>query len=225
MGSGAYGPSGSRAEPWPCFQNQAMGPSVVGRRAALLGGLASLGAGAAPGDTAIPIDCSNGRCLVPVVLDGRVARMLLDTGAELTLVTGAAAARLALRPDAWVGTTLRGAGGLVERRANVDVGVARLGGVRLFQRLPGGGLSLPVTNSDLGGADGLLGGDVLRHFVLDLDIPGARLALRGPATPSHPRSAVPLQSLRGDLLLAQVRLDGHALTGLVDTGASVSLIN
>jgi predicted aspartyl protease len=199
--------------------------SAVGRRAALLGGLASLGAGAAPGEIEIRIDCSNGRCLVPVALDGRVARMRLDTGAELTLVTRAAVARLGLRPDPWVGTTLRGAGGLVERRANVDVGVAQLGGVKLFQRLAGGGLSLPVTNSDLGDADGLLGGDVLRHYVLDLDIPRARLALHRPGMPSHPDGAVPLQSLRGDLLLAQVRLDGRALTGLVDTGASASLIN
>jgi predicted aspartyl protease len=199
--------------------------SSIGRRAALLAGLASLGAAAAPGDIAIPIDVSGGRCLVPVRLDGRVARMILDTGAEISIVTGAAMARLGLRRDPWVGTTLRGAGGLVERRANVDVGVALLGGVKLIQHPPSSGLSLPVTSSDLGGADGLLGGDVLRHYVLDLDIPGARLALRGPETTPNSNGDVKLQSLRGDLLLAPVVLDGHALTGLVDTGASVSLIN
>ena len=198
---------------------------MIGRRGALFGGLASLGAGAAPGDIAIPIDVSGRRCVVPVRLDGRVARMVLDTGAEISVITGAAMARFGLRRDPWVGTTLRGAGGLVERRANVDVGVAQLGGVKLIQHPPGGGLSLPVTSSDLGGADGLLGGDVLRHYVLDLDIPGGRLALHAPDNAQRGNSAVKLQLLRGDLLLAPVQLDGRTLTGLVDTGASVSLIN
>jgi predicted aspartyl protease len=203
-----------------------MSSSRFGRRAALLGGLASLGAGAPPGDIAIQIDVSDGRCLVPVRLDGRAARMILDTGAEISVITGAAMARLRLRRDAWVGTTLRGAGGLVERRANVDVSVAQLGEVRLVQHLPVAGLSLPVTSSDLGGdADGLLGGDVLRHYEVDLDIPGARLALHGPEAPPRGDSGIKLQLLRGDLLLAPVTLDGHALTGLVDTGASTSLIN
>lgn len=197
----------------------------IARRRVLLGGLSSLGAGAAPGDIAIPIEVSDGRCVVPVSLDGRGARMILDTGAEISVITGAAMARIGLRRDPWVGTTLRGAGGLVERRANVDVGVALLGGVRLVQHLPAGGLSLPVTSSDLGGADGLLGGDVLRHYVIELDIPGARLALHAPNTTPHGNGEVKLQLLRGDLLLAPVVLDGHALTGLVDTGASTSLIN
>ena len=81
---------------------------MMRRRAVLLSGLASLGASAAPSDAAIPIDVSNGSCLVPVLLDRRLARMRLDTGAEVTLVTHAAVARLGLRPDPWVGTTLRG---------------------------------------------------------------------------------------------------------------------
>jgi predicted aspartyl protease len=199
--------------------------SPIGRRAALLGGLASLGAAAAPGEAAIPIDVSRGRCILPVLLDGRVARMVLDTGAELTVVTRAAVARLGLRPDPWVGTTLRGAGGLLERHANADAVSAQAGGIKLFQGQPGRGLSLPVTSSDLGGADGLLGGDVLRHYTLDLDIPNARLVLRGAVAPAQTAGAVLLQPLRRDLLLAPVQLDGHALTALLDTGAAASLIN
>jgi len=197
----------------------------VGRRAALLGGLASLVAAAAPRATAIPIEVANGRCLVPVLLDGRPARMVLDTGAELTMVTRAAVARLGLRPDPWVSTTLRGAGGLVERHANVDIRVALAGPVALFQNRPGGGLNLPVTSSDLGGADGLLGGDILQHYTLDLDIPGATLALGAMHPPAAPPQAVKLQLLRRNLLLAPVLLDGHSLTALVDTGASASLLN
>ena len=199
-----------------------MGLHCVGRRAALLGGLVSAIGAAAPRGTAIPIEVINGQCLVPVLLDGRPARLVLDTGSELTMVTRAAVARLGLRPDPWVSTTLRGAGGLLERHANVDIRTALAGTVPLFQRGPGSGLSLPVTSSDLGGADGLLGGDVLQHYTLDLDMPAARLALGAMHTPAH---AVQLQPLRRVLLLAPVRLDGHSLVALVDTGASASLVN
>jgi hypothetical protein len=148
--------------------------------------------------------------------------MLLDTGAELTILTSAAVARVGLRPDPWVSTSMRGAGGLVERRANVDVRMALAGTVPLFQRQPGAGLILPVTTSGLGGADGLLGGDVLRHCTIALDIQAARLSLNA-APPGA--GAVRLQSLRRNLLLAPVELDGHRLLALVDTGASRSLIN
>ncbi len=36
---------------------------------------------------------------------------------------------------------------------------------------------------------------------------------------------MPLTALRGNLLLAPVRLDGRALTALIDTGAAASLVN
>jgi hypothetical protein len=82
-------------------------------------------------------------------------------------------------------------------------------------------LSLAVTNLDLAGADGLLGGDMLRHVTLDLDFPQATLTL-GPARVA---SEVPLRLLWPDLLLAELRLDGCNLTALVDTGATFSLVN
>jgi predicted aspartyl protease len=200
----------------------------IGRRAAVLGSLAMLAA-AAPRPhavaTDIPIDIVGGRCFVRVRLDNRPATLLLDTGAETTLLCEAAANRLLLRPDAWVSTTLRGAGGLLERHANVDVRVAMAGAVRLFQNRNDAGLNLPVTTADLAGADGLLGGDVLRNFALDLDLPASRAALLPPrAAPPMP-GAVRLQALRRTLLLAPVSLDGHALTALLDTGSSMSMLN
>jgi hypothetical protein len=50
--------------------------------------------------TDIPIDIVGGRCFVRVRLDNRPATLLLDTGAETTLLCEAAANRLLLRPDA-----------------------------------------------------------------------------------------------------------------------------
>jgi predicted aspartyl protease len=194
------------------------------RRALLLGAGAGLAARATPFG-AVSVDVSGGRCLVPVTLDGRAARLVLDTGAERTLLTDAACVRLGLRRDRWVATTLRGAGGLLERRANVDVASARAGPVALFQLLPEDGLTLPVTSTDLAGADGLLGGDVLRHFVVELDAQRGLLGLHALETEAPAARALPLRSLRGDLLLAPVWLDGHALVALLDTGAATSLIN
>ncbi len=192
--------------------------AAIGRRAAIAGGAAAL---MAAGNAAIPLRIEGGLCLVPVSLDGRDASMVLDTGAERSILTQQAAARLRLRRDLWIGTTLRGGGGMLERFANAAINRAQAGGVVLFQRAPGTGLSLPVTGSDLGGADGLLGGDVLRHFTLVLDVPAARLVLL-----SAPMAgAVRLTPWRGDLLLAPVRLDGRALVALVDTGAAGTLIN
>lgn len=162
--------------------------------------------------------------MLPVSLDGKIARMVLDTGAERSTVTRAAAARLRLRPDRWVGTTLRGAGGLVEYFPNVDVAVARYRTARLAQRADATWLSLAVTDADLGGADGLLGADILRHFVVDVDLRRSRVALQIPGAPER-SGGIPLQPLPQWLVLAPVRADGHELIALVDTGASVSLIN
>ncbi len=193
---------------------------LAGRRAVMLGGAAALIA-AANAPRGIALSLARGACLVRVLLDGRAALMVLDTGAERSILTQEATARLRLRRDPWIGTTLRGAGGLLERYANADIGHAEAGGVALFQRALGAGLSLPVTGSTLGGADGLLGGDVLRHFTLVLDVPGGRLLL----LPSPMAGAVRLSAFRLNLLLAPVRLDGRALVALVDTRASGTLVN
>jgi predicted aspartyl protease len=199
----------------------------ISRRAALQGGLACLAATramAAATETAIAIEVIHGQCLVPVSLDGRMARMLLDTGAERSVMSHTAAKRVGLRADRWVATTLRGAGGQLERFANVDARAARAGGIALMQNTTSPGLSLPVTTADLGAADGLLGSDILRHYEIDLDPAEARLSLRLPNAQPGPRG-VTLQPWRQDLLLAPVMLDGHPLTALVDTGSTASLLN
>jgi hypothetical protein len=196
----------------------------LARRALLLTTLAAPVAAAAPPENPIPISIIDRRCILPVLLDGRPANMLLDTGAERTVVTRAAAIRLGLRLDAWVETTLRGAGGVLETRANVDVSNATLGGSHLYQHQPGP-LSLAVTDFNLGGPDGLLGSDILRHYTIDLDFPRAQLTLRPPSEKTPDTATLKLSLLWPNQLLAPIRLDGHELTALVDTGASTSLIN
>ena len=183
----------------------------AGRRQVLLGGLCLAGGAAR---AAVPMQMAGGQMVVPVVLDGQMARMVVDTGAERTVLTRAAVARLGLRLDPYVDSILRGAGGRLETYRNADVGHASLGGMRLPQRA-GAKLSLSVTDMALG-ADGLLGGDLLRHFTLTLDFAAGTLAL-GPAGSRAGGNAVALRRLWPDLLLATVRLDGRALVALVDT--------
>jgi len=181
------------------------------RRALVLGALAA------------PAIAAPAAYLVPVQLNGRPARLLLDTGATRSVLTLAAVRRLGLPSDGWVDTLLRGAGGRLESHDNADVAEARAGALRLFQR-PGQPLSFAVTTQLFGDADGLLGGDILRHFDILVSAAGT-VALRPPGTIAAAPPAVPLTSLFPNLLLAPITLDGNHLTALLDTGATASLLN
>ena len=201
------------------------------RHALMLGVGAVLGAGPAAAScpdalAKVPLNTGSGPCVVPVSLAGHTVRMVLDTGAERTVLTRAAVARFGLPLDDFVGSTMRGAGGRIDQHRNAIVPNLSIGGVGLAVQTPGAALSLPVVAFELDDIAGLLGGDVLRHTTLDFDFAGGWLSV----LPDHTcalsaAEAVPLTLLRRFLLLAPVQLDGHKLTALVDTGASVSLIN
>ncbi len=190
---------------------------TLGRRAILHAALVVAGTGGAKAATPAPF-------VVTVSLNGQPARVLLDTGAERSVLTRAAVTKYGLPLDEWVGSAMRGAGGRIDEHRNAVVRTLSLNGVALFQRIPGQNLSLPVAALDLGEIAGLLGGDMLRHHMLDIDVAMRTLVL-GPVDAPMGHDSVSLQRLRQSLLLAPLRLDGHDLVGLVDTGASVSLIN
>ena len=149
----------------------------------MLSGLAGFASAAEPpGAVTIPVGVSGGRCVVNVSLDGRPARMILDTGAARSLITRAAALPLGLPFDRWVDTTVCDAGGRLQTHPNAVVAAASLGGIALYQRPGARSLSLAVARVDLGGADGLLGSDVLHHLTLWLDVQAARLTLTAAKT-------------------------------------------
>jgi predicted aspartyl protease len=201
-------------------------PVTIGRRAVVMTGLAGFAAAAvAPRTAVIPIDVADGRCVAPVTLNGQRAAMILDTGAARSLITRTAAFRLALPFDRWVDSTVRDAGGRLETHANADIAAAAIAGVPLYQRPATRSLSLAVAGIGLAGADGLLGGDVLRHFTLCLDVPAARLTIFEAEGDPPMTGGIPLRPLWPDLLLAPVALDGFSMTALVDTGSTVSMIN
>jgi len=166
---------------------------------------------------------------VTLTVNGMPATFILDTGAERSIVTTAAAERLGLRPEVRISRQMRGIGG------TVGLNLARMDSLEAAgDRLPD--TTILVGASDfprIGGEtpDGLLGGDVLSDFDLDLDVPDRRLVFYDPAAcpgaepPWHPQATLAANRSLHDRLFFPVTLDGKALTAFIDTGAQNSVID
>lgn len=182
----------------------------------------------------VPFTLTYGRLLVPLTVNGITANFVLDTGAERSLVTPDAVKRLDLTLDQWVGTTMRGVGGVVEHQ-NADPRSLTLGGVVLQRHTITHDTSLTVATLPQmrAGApvDGLLGRDFLSVFDLEFDMAAYRLTLHdvqgcgGRFLPwTLPYASVPAETPMTHALILPITLDGHRLTALLDTGASASMI-
>ena len=173
-----------------------VGLAVVGSSgsggAAAGGPCAGARAPAGPASVALRATTRNS-LLVPVCIDGRGPfRLVLDTGATNTAITPRLAHRLGLVPGG-PGAEFLGVGRPQEGRP-VRIDSWSMGRIRLEPQ--------PVfVTAGLGGADGLLGSDVLsRMGAIQLDYDTARLTVAGPEGPTPPPSVV-----RGR---ASVRLPG-----------------
>jgi hypothetical protein len=176
-----------------------------------------------------------GAITLPVEVNGITATFILDTGAQRSVVSEAAVQRLALARDQWVGTTMRGLGG-IDRRPNADPRSLSLGGVPLVRRTLNHDTSLTVADlphSTVGNQiiDGLLGRDFLSQFDLDLDVPAHHVTLyrvsdcSGRFLPwSGDYAAVPITFPTEQAIVVPVTLDGKPLRALLDTGAGTSLL-
>lgn len=183
----------------------------------------------------IPLRILGGTIIVPVEVNGVVASFVLDTGAQRSVVTPDAVARLGLARDEWVGTTMSGVGG-IDRRPNANPRTLTFGGVPLVRRTLSHDTSLTVAvlpNSRAGDTviDGLLGRDFLSRFDLDLDMPARALTVSqvtgcaGRFLPwSGHYAAIPVSVPAEDALVLAVSIDGTPMRALLDTGASTSLI-
>ena len=172
---------------------------------------------------------------VPVEVNGMTGTFILDTGAERSVVSDAAVARLNLARDPWVGTTMGGVGG-IDRRPNANPRSLSLGGIPLARQTLSHDSSLtvaafPMAQVDNLAIDGLLGRDYLSLFDLDLDLPNRRLTLfrvrdcNGRFLPWSGRyEAVPVTMPTKNALVVPVLLDTTPLRALLDTGASASLL-
>jgi predicted aspartyl protease len=176
------------------------------------------------------LEPARGVWTVPVTINGSSLRLILDTGAERTLLTEAAVARLGLPRDPRHETRTVAIGGL-STAADARVSSFALGGAYLA--VPGvsvGQFALPTgTGLEL---DGLLGADVLSAFDVDLDTRDDSLTLyrardcpqAGPPWPEAYLSLGRIDRQR-DRLLVPIMLDGASGTATMDTGAQRTVVS
>jgi hypothetical protein len=175
----------------------------------------------------MPLEMENRLLVVPGGIGGKWVTLLVDSGAERTVLSTDAVARLGLARDEKIFTRSTGMGGTYTANDAIIPGLV-LGGVRFpLQRVSVGQFRLGPGFV----ADGLLGSDVLLAFDLDIDVPGKTLTLYRPRTcpdvqpPWHePYERVPGVRARRDRLLIPLELDGVSGMGLLDTGAQATTI-
>ena len=144
----------------------------------------------------------------------------LDTGAERTVLTTATVNSLLLARSKLTISQLIGVGGAV---SNADVFAdLQLGTANFEQRF---------AVADIPGIGGLIGGDLLSNYDVEIDAPGHRVRLwRASACGANDlpwkglRATLPVRVTWGDRLVTIVTLDGKPLSALLDSGSSISIL-
>jgi hypothetical protein len=177
----------------------------------------------------MPLEVQDQLLVVPVGINDHWVRLVVDTGAERTTISEAAATRLGLPHDPRHTTQSMGIGGAT---TTTDVTVDRLvmGGVRFrVDRIAVGTFTLQ-TERGLN-ADGLLGADILLAFDMDIDVPGGMMTLyRSRICPDvrPPWQERPVEIIgvraRKDRLLLPIELDNVAGMAILDTGAQRNVV-
>lgn len=160
---------------------------------------------------------------VPLVTgsaNGKPVTLVLDTGAEQTVLTGAAAERIgAETPKFEFSRQMRGVANSAPTR-EVELRSFAINGVAVPPPLRVRAIP-PITALP---ADGLFGRDNLGQFDIDFDMPQGRAVLYQQGAcdtpPNWPRSYETLEviGLPGALLQFPVQLDGRKITAAIDTG-------
>ena len=166
--------------------------------------------------------------LVPVVeaqVNGERVRALVDSGAQATVVSRELAERLKLMDAFSVPVVAFGVSGAPQTGRGASLQVT-LGGLTLA-----GLRAVALDLSPLAALRGegpplglVIGQDVLRTVVLDLDLPRDRLSLQSPDvhTPAPGSQEMPART-RGKELYTNVTVEGVAVEVAIDTGLSSAL--
>ena len=174
----------------------------------------------------LPITLAEGVPLVRLTLSKKEVVLILDTGAESTVISTAAADRLRLSRSMVYPRRLHGLGGGVVGGA-VELPGLTTGGVRPpnFGALVG-----PIDLPKLGGVvpDGLLGADILSDYDVDLDLAHNRVRLScslGAPDWGRPYRAIEANRSVHDRLFFWSTLDGNKVAVIIDTGAQHSVVD
>jgi predicted aspartyl protease len=178
----------------------------------------------------IPVATLNRVPFVSVSANAHSVTLILDTGAERTVLTPEAAMRInAQRPRVEFQRRLRGVGGDLASH-EVELHSFSAGSVTIPWRrvLVAAVRTAMVFPTPL---DGLLGGDILSDFDLDIDLPGHLIGFyRKQTCPTAapnwagPYSAISTGLSPGGHFFFPVQLDGHRLTAIIDTGSQTTVL-
>ena len=178
-----------------------------------------------------PLDAGHGRPLIDAEINGDPVRLIVDTGAETTLLTMPAAQRLGVA-DSGSPIRLVGVGG--EGKGSATIARSLAVGELVLQDVP-----VVVDNDGAAGgtalervADGILGLDVLSHFDVDLDMLDGRVTFyrARDCRTGHPDWQLSYSTLDAEVsarlhLIVPVGLDGQTLSGTVDSGSDSTVLS
>jgi predicted aspartyl protease len=178
----------------------------------------------------LPVQLDRGFLLVPGALNHNKVLLLVDTGAEASMVTPQAEMEFRLDRDGRRHTTLHGIGGQITM-VNARVTSFGVGDVEMMDvSIAVGPLpALPATDPPIGG---LVGADYLSDYDVDLDVPHHTITLYNVQgcgedfSPwQHAVSVVPIRRQYKDLLTLDVTVDGQTMNALLDSGARGTTIS
>jgi predicted aspartyl protease len=169
--------------------------------------------------------------IVTLLANGTPVTLLLDTGAETTVLTPIAAGRVgAQRPVVEFQRQLRSLGGSLDT-SEVELRSFTVGGVAIpWRRVRVAPVNVPAVFA--GPLDGVVGADTLSSFDVDLDLPHYRMILyeRQACPDTKPAWAEPYTRIiagrsKGDHLFFPVRLNGRMIDAFIDTGAQLTVLS
>lgn len=175
----------------------------------------------------LPIEMRRNIAVVQATVDGSPANLVLDTGAEHTVLLASFVDRIHLKRDFRHATMIRGIGSAMASAVARPDEIA-LGGVTIDRPFVIVG---SFSTGDLPGGfpDGLLGADILSRFDVDVDVPHGRLTLYSACPNAAPPWREPYVALPGRLARGRffipLGLDGTTVPVAVDTGAEYSLVS
>ncbi len=195
----------------------------------LLPTLALAAAPVAPAPISVPFtQLDTGHILIPVTIDGISTPFILDTGASVSVVLPAVWEATGHDPDHGLKIAGQGAGGAVSGVRVVHVPTITIGGATvdvgyMVEMAVAAEAPAPGQAAAFGG---ILGDDLLRNYVteLDFDTHVARFYGAG-TTPPVPKSSVTTRRLRGGLMGIDLTISGKMLPGVLDLGAAATILN